>query len=194
MSAWRRTVQAHLAGDGGFLAWLVGLAALVFSGVYFFSDIVEAIQGGFSPLQLILTFVGEAAVPFFVMGLYLVQRPAIGRLGLVSAIAYAYSYVFFTGTVVYAMANSTSDYSALTRDLGAPMTVHGAVMVIGGVGFGLAVIRAAVLPRWTGLALIGGVVAVVLTQAAPEGVQLVAAGIRASSFAGMGFAVLLKNR
>lgn len=173
------------------MARLVGLAAAVFSGVYFLSDIIETIQGGFSELQLVLTFVGEAAVPFFVVGLYLVQRPAIGRLGLVSAIAYAYSYVFFTGTVVYAIANSTSDYSALTHDLGASMTAHGAVMVIGGLGFGLAVIRAGVLPRWTGLALMAGVVAVALTQSAPEGVQLVAAGIRASSFAGMGFAVLL---
>jgi hypothetical protein len=163
------------------LAWLVGWAALVFSGVYFLSDVIEEIQGGFSPVQLILTFVGEAAVPFVVVGLYLVQRPAIGRLGLVSAVAYAYSYVFFTGTVIYAMVNATSDYPALTSDLGAPMTAHGAVMVIGGLGFGLAVIRAAVLPRWTGLALIAGVVAVAVTQSAPEGVQLVAAGIRAST-------------
>jgi hypothetical protein len=47
------------------------------------SDLVEAINGGFSNAQLVLTFVAEAAIPFFVIGLYVVQRPAIGRLGLV---------------------------------------------------------------------------------------------------------------
>ena len=42
-----------------------------------------------------------------------VQRPQIGRLGTCSALAYAYSYVFFTGTVVYALVNDTKDYATL---------------------------------------------------------------------------------
>jgi hypothetical protein len=33
-----------------------------------------------------------------VIGLYMVQRPQIGRLGQLSAVAYAYGFVFFTGT------------------------------------------------------------------------------------------------
>ena len=172
------------------MARVVGFAAVVFSGLYFLSDVIETIQGGFSDPQLVLTLVGEAVVPFFVVGLYIVQRPEIGRLGLVSAIGYAYSYVFFTGTVVYAMVNSTNDYSTLTGDLGAWMTAHGAIMVMAGLGFGLAVVRAGVLPSWAGVALMIGVVAVALTQTAPDYVQLVAAGIRAAAFAGMGFALL----
>lgn len=67
-------------------------------------------------------------------------------------------------------------------------------MVIGGLGFGLAVVRAGVLPAWAGLALIVGVVAVALTQTAPEGLQLAADGIRAPGFAGMGLALLLAPR
>jgi hypothetical protein len=172
------------------LARAVGLAAVVFSGIYFLSDVIETVQGGFSDPQLVLTLIGEAAIPVFVIGLYAVQRPKIGRLGLISAIAYAYSFVFFTGTVVYAIVNSTSDYSTLTGDVGASMTAHGAIMVIAGVGFGLAVIRAGVLPSWTGVALVAGVVAVAATQIAPPGVQLVAAGIRATAFVGMGCALL----
>ncbi len=168
----------------------LGVAAVLFSALYVLSDVIETVQGGFSGTQLILTLFAEAAIPFVVVGLYAVQRPRIGRLGLVSAIAYAYSYVFFTGTVVYAMVNRTSDYSALTGEMGVSMTVHGAVMVIAGIGFGLAVIMAGVLPRWTGVALAAGVVAVAATQAAPAGVQLVAAGIRAIAFGGMGIAVL----
>jgi hypothetical protein len=166
------------------------LAAVIFSGIYFLSDVIETIQDGFSGPQLVLTLVGEAAIPLFVMGLYVAQRPEIGRLGLISAIGYAYSFVFFTSTVVYAIVNSTADYSTLTGDMGASMTAHGAIMVIAGVGFGLAVIRAGVLPSWTGVALAAGVVAVAATQIAPSGVQLMAAGIRATAFVGMGCALL----
>lgn len=55
------------------------------------SDVLEAIQGGFSTGQLWLTLVAEAAIPVFVIGLYATQRPQIGRVGRVSAVAYAYS-------------------------------------------------------------------------------------------------------
>ena len=178
----------RLVGDPA--ARRIGLAALVFSALYFLSDVVEAMQGGFSDGQLWLTLVAEAAIPVFVIGLYLVQRPAIGGLGLVSAAAYAYAYVFFTGTVVYALVEGTADYDALSDDLGAAMTIHGAIMLLAGLGFGYAVIRARVLPAWTGAALMVGVVLVALTQGTAEGVQLIAAGIRDLGFAGMGAALL----
>ena len=45
------------------LARPVGLAALAFSVIYFVSDLIELAQGGFSPLQLALTYAGEAAIP-----------------------------------------------------------------------------------------------------------------------------------
>lgn len=169
---------------------LVGLAALAFSILYFVSDAVEAIQGGFSAGQLWLTLVAEAAIPALVIGLYVLQRPRIGRLGLLSAVAYAYAYVYFTGTVVYAMIEATGDYPTLSRDLQPWMTIHGAIMVLAGLGFGLAVIRAEVLPRWTGIALMIGVVLVAASQTAPEGAQLLAAAVRDLGFAGMGAALL----
>jgi hypothetical protein len=111
---------------------IIGLSALVFSTLYLLSDVIEAIQGGFSASQLWITLVAEAAIPVFVVGLYIVQRPQIGRLGLISALAYAYSYVFFTGTVVYALVDATPDYKALTNHLGASMTIHGAIMLLAG--------------------------------------------------------------
>lgn len=194
MSLWSATFIPHLGEDDTRLAGLVGFGAILFSGLYLLSDVIESLQGGFSDPQLVLTLFGEAAIPFFVVGLYSVQRPKIGRLGLVSAIAYAYSYVFFTATVVYAIVYSTKNYSALTADLGVVMTVHGAIMVVAGLGFGVAVVRAGVLPAWAGVALMVGVVAVALTQSAPEGFQLAAAGIRAASFAGMGLALLLASQ
>ncbi|MEA2458002.1 MAG: hypothetical protein QOC95_974, partial [Thermoleophilaceae bacterium] len=127
---------------------------------------------------------------FFLIGLYMVQRPHIGRLGLVSAGAYAYCFVFFTGTVVYALVQNTSDYNALSDDLGLWLTAHGAIMVLAGIGFGVAVIRAQVLPRWTGVLLGAGVVLVALSQGLPEGVGTAAAGVRDLAFAGMGVALL----
>jgi hypothetical protein len=70
------------------LAQLVGLVAVAFTAVYFISDLIEVAQGGFSTFRLALTYAGEAAIPFFVIGLYAVQRPRIGRLGFLGAIAY----------------------------------------------------------------------------------------------------------
>lgn len=176
------------------LARTVGAAAVASSALYVVSDVVEAAQGGFSDAQLALTLVAEAAVPAVVLGLYAVQRPPIGRLGLVAALGYAYAYAYFTGTVVYALAEGTPDYAQLTDDLGPWMLAHGTVMVVAGASFGAAVIRARVLPRWTGVALIAGVVLVAATQSAAEPVQVGAAAIRALAFAGMGAAVLSDTR
>jgi hypothetical protein len=169
----------------------IGCAALVFSVLYFVSDIIEVLQGGFSTGQLWLTLVAEAAIPFVVVGLAVTQRPrSFGLLGDVSALAYAYSYLYFTGTVLYALVNNTKDYRTLTADLGPAMTVHGAVMVFAGLGFGYAVLRARLLPAWTAAALMAGVVLVAVTQNMPEGLQLIAAGVRDVGLAGMGVALL----
>jgi hypothetical protein len=171
-------------------AGLIGCSALAFSALYLVSDVIEAIQGGFSQGQLWLTFGAEAAIPVFVMALYAFQRPRIGRLGLIGSVAYAYSFVFFTGTVIYALVHETRTYDELAGDLQPWMTIHGAIMVIAGLAFGAAVIRARILPRWTALALMAGVVLVALSQTLPEGPQLLAAATRDLGFAGMGAALM----
>ena len=172
----------------------VALTAIVFSLLYFVSDAIEAALGGFSVGQLWLTLVAEAAIPVFVIGLALVQRPELGRLGWFGAAAYAYSYVFFIYTVVYALVGGTSDFGALSHDLRPWMFFHGALMVVAGLCFGIGVIRAGVLPRWTAVALIAGVILVSHSQSLPEGPQLVAAAIRDLGFAGMGAALLAGSR
>jgi hypothetical protein len=172
----------------------VGWAAVAFSVVYWLSDVLEVVQGDFSTVRLCLTYAGEAAIPLFVLGLYAAQRPRIGNLGLFGAIAYAYSYVFFTTTVMYALVAGTRNYHALANVFGVWMTVHGLVMVLGGFAFGVAVIRAAVLPRWTGVLLMVGVVAVAAASAAPNIVRTIAATLPAAAFAGMGFALIVHAR
>jgi hypothetical protein len=172
------------------LPQLVGLAAVVFTAVYFISDLIEVAQGGFSTFRLSLTYAGEAAIPIFVIGLYAVQRPRIGRLGLFGAIAFAYAYVFFTSTVVYALIADIPDWKALVKVFGAWMTVHGLIMLVGGLAFGLAVVRAGVLPRWTGVCLMAGVVLVVAAAGLPNIARTVAAAVPDAAFIGMGVALL----
>jgi hypothetical protein len=191
-----RTVARHrpvVDGDTsrmGMATKIVGLLAVAASVLYFVTDLIEAIQGGFSDVQLWLTLIAEAAVPIFVVGLAFAQRPRLGRLAAFTAFAYAYAYVVFAGTVVYALVNDTKDYDTLTDKLGLVMTVHGAVMVAAGLGLGYAVIRSRVFPAWTAIALMAGVVLVALAQGGPMGVQLIAAGTRDLAFAGMGLALL----
>jgi hypothetical protein len=186
-----RCEQGHRIGPA---ATFVGTTALVFSALYFLSDVIEVVHGGFSVGQLWLTLAAEAAIPIFVVGLAVLHRRRLGRLGLVSAAAYAYSYVVFTGTVVYALVNHTKDYEALNDHLGTLMIAHGAIMVLAGLGFGYTVLRTRLLPAWTGLFLMVGVVLVATAQGLPDGVQLVASGVRDLGFAGMGAALLRTPR
>jgi hypothetical protein len=59
-----------------------------------------------------------------------------------------------------------------------------------GSAFGLAVIRAGVLPCWTGAALIAGVILVGVSSVLPAIAQTASAGVRDLAFAGMGAALL----
>jgi hypothetical protein len=182
--------EIRRTGSPAWLAASVGLAAIGFTAVYLASDVLEIGQGHFSTARLALTYAGEAAIPLFVLGLYAVQRPRIGRLGLFGAAAYAYSYVFFTSTVVYALAAHIPDYRGVTKAFGAWMVLHGLIMLIGGVSFGISVTRARVLPRWTGICLAVGVVFVAAASALPTVARTVAEAVPAAAFIAMGSALL----
>jgi hypothetical protein len=173
---------------------LVGALAVASSAVYLLSDLLELRQGGFSTTQLALTYAAEAAIPFFVAGLYAFQLPKIGRVGLVAALAYAYAFVFFTGTVVYALVDGTSDWEALTDRFGAWIAIHSVIMVVSGVLFGFATIRTGVLPRWTGVTLILGMLLMTVATGLPEAAQTAAGSVRDLAFAGMGGSILATAR
>jgi hypothetical protein len=176
------------------LPLVVGAAAIGFSAIYLVSDLIELVQGGFSTPQLALTYIAEAAIPLFVIGLYTVQRPRIGSLGLIGTLTYAYTFVFFTSTVVYALVAHTKDWDALTHQFGAWLTVHSALMVAAGLLFGAAVIRAKVLPRWTGALLMLAMLLMMVATALPDAAQTAAAAARDIAFAGMGASLLGAGR
>jgi len=165
-----------------------------FSVIYLVSDLMELAQGGFSTPQLALTYIAEAAIPLFVVGLYAVQRPRIGALGLIGALAYAYTFVFFTSTVVYALVDHTEDWDALTLQFGAWIAVHSALMVAAGLVFGAAVIRAKVLPPWTGALLMLAMLLMISATALPALAQTAAAATRDIAFAGMGASLVRVGR
>ncbi|MEA2510181.1 MAG: hypothetical protein QOG21_2263 [Actinomycetota bacterium] len=168
------------------LSSTIGLVALLASILYFISDVIELAQGGFSTMQLTLTLVAEAAIPFFIVGLYVLQRPRMGRLGLTATVVYAYTFVFFSGTVVFALARRTSNWDVLVHDLGRLIVIHGILMVVAGLALGLAIVRAAILPRWTALTLMAGVVLVAASSGLPSLAQTASAGVRDLAFAAMG--------
>jgi len=184
-----RPARQPAIGDSD-LATLAGVAAVVFPLVYFASELVEVAQGNFTTGRLALTYIGEAGIVFAVLGLYAVQRPRIGRLGLCGALAYAYASVFFTSTVVYALTAGSRNWAAVTHVFGAWFTLYGAIMVAGGLAFGLAVIKAAVLPRWTAACLMAGVVLVAAAAGMSTAVRAGAAALPQAAFVGMGVMVL----
>ena len=172
------------------LATLAGVAAVVFPLMYFASELVEVAQGNFSTARLALAYLGEAGIVFVVIGLCAVQRPRIGLLGLYGALAYAYSFAFFASTVVYALAAGSKNWTAVTGVFGGWLTLHGAIMVAGGMAFGLAVIKTAVLPRWTAVCLMAGVVLVAAAAGMSTAVRAGAAALPQAAFVGMGVMVL----
>jgi hypothetical protein len=185
-----RPIDVRKAAPPMWLAMPVSLAAIGFTALYLASDILEVGQGRFSTVRLVLTYIGEAAIPLFVLGLYAAQRPRIGRLGLFGAVAYAYSYVFFTSTVVYAVVAHTPNYEGVTTVFGSWMAIHGLIMLVGGAAFGVAVVRAQVLPRWTGVCLAVGVALVAVASGLPVLARTVAEAVPATAFIGMGSALL----
>lgn len=186
----RADTAPRVPGGRPNLTTLVGLAAVVFSVLYLISDLMELGQGGFSTSQLVVTYVAEAAIPLFVLGLWAVQLPRIGRLGLISAVLYAYTFVYFTGTVTYALVDGSGDWELLRQRLGLWVTIHSALMVVAGIGFGIAVIRARVLPWWTGATLIAGIGLMAAAAGLPAVAQTASAGVRDLAFAAMGAALL----
>ena len=74
--------------------------------------------------------------------------------------------------------------------MGAWISVHSVLMVIAGVGFGAAIIRAKVLPRWTGALLILAMVMMAIATVLPDVAQTAAAVARDIAFAGMGASLI----
>jgi len=171
---------------------LVGIATLLAAVLYIASDLLEVAMRGFSPVQLYMTYGAFVAIPFSLMGLHAIQSARVGWLSLVGSVAYGSSFIFYAATVIYALVQQTADYANLIDSLGILYPLHGLLLIVGGLLFGWSVMRAGVLPRWTGLLLMVGVVVNLAIAALPlpDISQIIGSTLRNIAFLGMAIALL----
>jgi hypothetical protein len=170
---------------------LTALGAILAPAVHTVTDLLEWLQGGFSPTQLWLNYLAFLPLPAVLLGLYAAQRPRIGTLGLVGAVGYGIAFIYFTHTTLLAVALATPDYETLWSSLGATYTIHGALMIVAGGAFGWATLRAGVFPRWTGATFLAGIalnLALGLLPL-PDILQTVGTLLRNAGLVGMGWAL-----
>jgi hypothetical protein len=72
---------------------LIGVGAIVSSVLYVASDLIELAAGRLSTGQLVITYLAEALIPFFILGLHSVQQPRGGWLSLLGALLYGFAFV-----------------------------------------------------------------------------------------------------
>jgi hypothetical protein len=174
---------------------LVALGALIAPTLHTATDVMEWLQGGFSLLHLWVNYFAFLPVPAVILGLYAVQRPAIPLVGLIGALLYGFSFVYFSHTTLLALALHVPTYEALWTFLGVTYTIHGVVMIVGGGCFGWATLRTGVLPRWTaalflaglGLNLLFGLLPV------PDLIQTIGTAIRNCGLVGMGWTLARRS-
>lgn len=170
---------------------LLAVAAIVAPAIHTLTDGMEWVQAGFSSPQLWLNYLAFLPVPVILLGLYAAQRPAMNKLGLVGAILYGFSFVYFAHTTLFALAIGSPDYETLWVELGSVYSVHGVVMIVGGSLFGSCTLRARVFPAWTAWLFLAGII-MNLTLGIlplPDVLQTLGTTLRNAGLIGMGWAL-----
>ena len=183
------------ASKSNTLRAVVGAAAIVAPILHSITDAMEWYQHGFSQAQLWLNYVAFLPMPWLLLGIYAVHEEELGVPALVGALLYGIAFTYFAHTTLYALASHTPTYEALWQQLGSTYTVHGAFMVVGGLLFTGAALRAGGLPR-PAVWLFGAGLLVNLLLAlvpAPDILQTVGTAVRNAGLVGMGYAILFGN-
>jgi hypothetical protein len=177
------------------LRQLIGTVAIVGPGLHLLSDVLEWMGGGFSPGQLWVNYLAFLLLPFLMVGLYAVQRPQAGWGVLWGALLYGAAFVYFSFTTLYALSEHLADYAALWKKLGVLYTVHGGLMIVGGVLFAVASRRTGVFPRVALLAFLAGLLLNLLFSLlpVPELWQTIGSTVRNLGLMGMGAALLARD-
>ncbi len=178
------------------LGRVVGVAAMLAPILHSVTDVMEWYQQGFSRTQLLLNYVAFLPMPWLLLGICAIRAERLGRAGLAGALLYGVAFTYFAHTTLHALATHAPTYEALWRQLGPAYTVHGALMVVGGLLFTGAALRAGGLPRLAvglfGTGLLLNLVLALLP--APDILQTVGTAIRNAGLVGMGYAILFGNR
>ena len=174
----------------------VGIAALVAPALHSLTDVMEWQHGGFSTTQLWLNYISFIPKPWLLLGLYSAHERRPNVVGLVGALLYGVAFTYFAHTTLYALAEHVPTYEALWTRLGGLYTVHGALMVLGGLMFAWSALRAGWLPR-IGLQLFAtGIICNFLLALlpTPDILQTIGSAARNIGLMVMGYAILFRRR
>jgi hypothetical protein len=175
---------------------VVGLVALAAPALHSLTDLLEWQQQGFSTIQLRLNYLAFLPMPWLLLGLYAVHDPKPAPVGLVGALLYGSAFTYFSHTTLYALAEHIPTYEALWGRLGGLYTAHGALMVLGGLLFAFAVLRAGFLPKSSVvLFAVGlGTNLVLALLPAPDILQIFGTAARNLGLMIMGAALIFRRR
>jgi hypothetical protein len=153
-------------------------------------------QHGFSQAQLWLNYIAFLPMPWLLLGIYAISEHELDASALVGALLYGVAFTYFAHTTLFALASATPTYEALWQRLGSAYTVHGALMVVGGLLFTGAALRGGGLPRpavWLfGTGLLANLVLALVP--APDILQTFGTAVRNAGLVGMGYAILFSGR
>ena len=174
------------------LRFAVGITALVAPAVHSITDAMEWYQQGFSTSQLWLNYIAFVPMSWLLFGIYVVHDPKPNAAGLIGALLYGAAFTYFAHTTLYALDHGVSTYEALWQRLGSVYTVHGALMICGGVLFAWAVLRAGWLPRFAVLLFLAGIGMNLLLSLlpAPDILQTIGSAARNLGLVAMGYAIV----
>jgi hypothetical protein len=173
------------------LRLVVGVAAMVAPVLHSASDALEWAQHGFSAAQLWLNYAAFLPMPWLLLGLYAAHDREPGAAGLAGALLYGAAFTYFAHTTLVALSMSVPDYAALWAQLGPTYTLHGALMVAGGLLFSWSALRAGWLPRPAVLLFAAGcgLNLVLALLPVPDLWQTLGTAVRNAGLVAMGLAV-----
>jgi len=174
----------------------VGIAALVAPALHSLTDVMEWHHGGFSTTQLWLNYIAFLPMPWLLLGLYSVHVPRPDVVGLIGALLYGAAFTYFAHTTLYALTEQAPTYEALWSRLGTLYTVHGALMVFGGLMFAWSALRVGWLPPGGPLLFAAGLICNLLIAflPAPDILQTIGSAARNLGLMAMGYAILFTRR
>jgi hypothetical protein len=178
------------------LHWVVGLIAIIAPLLHTITDLIEWYQRGFSEVQLWLNYAAFLPMPWLLLGIYAVHGSnQISQFGLVGSLLYGAAFAYFLHTVLFALSEHVPTYEILWIRLGIIYTVHGALMVCGGLLFGWAVWCAGWLPRYAAMLFLFGIALnfILALLPVPDLFQAVGSAIRNMGLMAMGYSILAKN-
>jgi len=176
------------------LRWIIGTTAIAAPSLHLLSDLLEWLSGGFFPVQLLINYPAFMFMPFLMLGLYAIQQPRMGWVGLIGTVLYSIAFIYFAHTTLVALEHSISDYEMLLQQLGGVYTFHGGVMIIGGTMFGIDSLKAKVFSsRVIALFLIGiSLNLAVALLPLPDILQILGSLLRNVGLIAMGITVIRK--